>query len=182
MADSDNDPEWTEHVEDINDSFVQAVQQNVDAQTEFVKTWFDAIEESWDTTPDAVEDDMEGYARAYKTWMAAAEEQLDRTQDLLDGEAVSPDEFRDLWLKTANEAFKEVMGTSAFAAATADAVGDVVELQQQVDEAAEETLHTLGFATSGDIEEVGERLVELERRQHDIEQKLDEILDAVSQD
>jgi predicted nuclease with TOPRIM domain len=33
--------------------------------------------------------------------------------------------------------------------------------------------------TQSEIEEVGERLVELERRQHRVEEKLDRILEAV---
>jgi hypothetical protein len=37
----------------------------------------------------------------------------------------------------------------------------------------------MGFATTRDVEEVGERLVELERRQHAVEKKLDELLQRV---
>jgi hypothetical protein len=92
---------------------------------------------------------------------------------------VAPEDFRDIWLNAANESFKEVMGTSAFAAATGETVGDALELQQAIDAATEETLAALGFATGGDVEEVGARLVELERRQHAVEEKLDRVLAAL---
>jgi hypothetical protein len=39
----------------------------------------------------------------------------------------------------------------------------------------------MGFSTREDVEEVGERLVELERRQHEVEQKLDQILDHLEE-
>jgi len=180
--DTDTATDWTAQMAAMNESFRRAVEQNVDAQTRFVNSWFEAVDDAWDTTPEHVADGMEGYANAYQAWMAAAEAQLDRTQDLLEGEDVPVEDFRDIWLNTANEAFKEVMGTSAFAAATGETLSEILDIQQQVNESAADTLHALGFATDGDIDEVGERLVELERRQHAIEEKLDRILDAVEVD
>ena len=90
---------------------------------------------------------------------------------------VDPEEFRDIWFNAANTAFKESMSTTAFAAATGQNVEDVLDLQQQMNEATEQTLHGMGFATTGDVREVGERLVEIERRQHAIEEKLDQLLE-----
>jgi BMFP domain-containing protein YqiC len=45
----------------------------------------------------------------------------------------------------------------------------------------QDTVAQMGMATRDDVEEVGERLVELERRQHDVEEKLDRVLDAVEE-
>ena len=45
----------------------------------------------------------------------------------------------------------------------------------------QDTLAQMGMATRGDVEEVGERLVELERRQHNLEEKIDRLLDAVEE-
>jgi hypothetical protein len=53
----------------------------------------------------------------------------------------------------------------------------VLDFQQQMNDTAEETLHGMGFATTGDIREIGERLVEVERRQQAIESKLDQLID-----
>jgi len=107
------------------------------------------------------------------------QQMVERANDQLEGEDVDIEEFRDIWLNTANEAFKEVMSTTAFAKMTGETVGDVLELQEQADEAAQETLNSLGFATEGDVVEIGDRLVELERRQHAVEQKLDRVLEHV---
>jgi hypothetical protein len=183
MADSQDAPgtaeDWAAHVAEMNRTLLDAAEQNVEAQARFVESWFDAVENSWAASPETVTDGMAGYAAAYEAWMGAAEEQFDRTGDMLAGEDVSPEDFRDVWLNTANQAFKEVMSTSAFAAATGETVSDALELQREADEAAEDTLHALGFATEGDVVEVGSRLVELERRQHAVERKLDRVLDAL---
>jgi vacuolar-type H+-ATPase subunit I/STV1 len=125
-----------------------------------------------------MEEGVEGVARAYEAWMDAAEEAVELTEDAAAGEA-DPGEFRDLWLDAANTAFKRVMGTSAFAAATGQALDDALDLQADLDEAAQDTVREYGFATSDDVEEVGERIVELERRQHAVEEKLDELLDRL---
>ncbi|MFC7045680.1 poly(R)-hydroxyalkanoic acid synthase subunit [Halobacteriaceae archaeon GCM10025711] len=174
MADTE---EWTEFVEEMNESMLSAMEQNMEAQARFVETWLDTVETN--TSEERVTEGLQGYARAYEAWMRAAQEQYERAADAFSGEEVNLDEFRDIWLNTANESFKEVMSTTAFAATTGETVGDALELQAQVDEAAQDTLHTLGFATEGDIDEVGERLLELERRQHAVEEKLDRVLDAL---
>lgn len=173
--------EWSTFVEDVNTAFANAIEQNVEAQTRFVESWFDTLEETSDLTAETMGDGVGGYARAYRVWMNAAERHLERTADVFEGEEVSIEEFRDIWLNSANEAFKEVMSTSAFAAATGQTVEDALELQQEVDEAAATTLRSLGFATSEDVDEVAARLVELERRQHEVERKLDRIVEAVEE-
>jgi hypothetical protein len=167
--------DWNEFAERMSEQFTTALEQNVEAQAQFVETWFDTLEERMDAG--SADETMDGHARAYEAWMTAATEQLERSSDVLEGEDVDAEEFRDLWLNTANEAFSEVMATPAFAAATGQTVEQALEMRQQVDEAAQDTLSELGFATEGDVVEVGERLVELERRQHDVEQKLDRVLE-----
>lgn len=168
---------WEAYAQELNQTFVDALERNVEAQAAFVESWLDAVEDS--TTEAMLTDGVDGYARAYDAWMHAAQDQFERVSDAIEGEEVTIEEFRDVWLNTANRAFKEVMSTNAFAATTGETVGDALQLRRQVDEATEETLHGLGLPTTGDVSEVGERLVELERRQHDVETKLDRLLDAV---
>ncbi|WP_396613749.1 poly(R)-hydroxyalkanoic acid synthase subunit (plasmid) [Haloferax sp. S1W] len=172
--------EWTTYAEEMNEAMLAALERNVEAQSQFVESWLDALDETPEVTSETMSEGLDGYARAYEVWMNAAERQFERASDAFEGEEVSPDEFRDIWLNSANEAFKEVMDTSAFAAATGQTVEDALEIQQEVDDAAQSTLRTLGFATEGDIDEVAKRLVELERRQHAVETKLDRILDAMN--
>ena len=168
---------WNAFAEQWNEQFLDALEDNMEAQAQFVESWSETVGEV--SEENEISDGVEGYARAYETWMNASQQMVERMNDQLEGEDVDIEEFRDIWLNTSNEAFKEVMSTTAFAKMTGESVGDVLELQQQADEAAEETLHTLGFATESDVVEIGDRLVELERRQHAVEQKLDRVLEHI---
>ncbi|MFD1563106.1 poly(R)-hydroxyalkanoic acid synthase subunit PhaE [Haloarchaeobius amylolyticus] len=170
---------WNAFVEQWNEQFLEALEDNMEAQAQFVESWSETVGEVSEDTE--LSDGVEGYARAYETWMNASQQMVDRMNDQLEGEDVDVDEFRDIWLNTANEAFKDVMSTTAFAKMTGETVGDVLELQQQADEASQETLRSLGFATENDVVEIGDRLVELERRQHAVEEKLDRVLEHLDE-
>ncbi|MEF8881956.1 MAG: poly(R)-hydroxyalkanoic acid synthase subunit PhaE [Halapricum sp.] len=181
MSDTnDAQEEWNRMVEQMNEAVSESIEQNMEAQAAFMESWADAVE---DTVPeeDAVSEGLEGYNKAYEVWMDAAEQMFERSTDAARGEDVDPSDFRDIWLQSANEAFKEVMGTSAFAAANGQLVETMLEMRQEVDDINQETVAQLGFSTREDVEEVGERLVELERRQHAVEQKLDRVLDALEE-
>jgi hypothetical protein len=179
MSDSD-DPaaQWQGLVEDMNDAMVESMEQNMEMSAAFMESWADAME---DSVPDeeALASGVEGYDNAYEVWMDAAEQTFERTTDAAQGEDVAPEEFRDSWLQSANEAFKEVMSTSAFAAANGQLVSAMMDLREQTDEMGEETLAEMGMPTQSDVEEVGKRLVELERRQHRVEEKLDRVIEAL---
>lgn len=163
--------------EDQLEATFDAFERNMEAQARFVESWVDAIDT--DIDDDAITDGFEGYAKAYQTWMEAAENMVQSTADAAEGEEVDFREFRDIWLHAANQAFKDVMETTAFASATGETVGTALELKKQIDDAANDTLRELGFATANDVEEIGERLVELERRQHSVEKKIDQLLERV---
>ena len=165
-------------MEQMNDAVADSIEQNMKSQAAFVESWAEAVEDSV-PEEDAMAEGIQGYNRAYEVWMDAAEQMFERTTDAAQGEDIEPGEFRDIWLQSANEAFKEVMSTSAFAAANGQLVESMMEMRQEADEVSQETIAQLGFPTQGDVEEVGERLVELERRQHAVEQKLDRILDEL---
>ncbi|WP_435332620.1 poly(R)-hydroxyalkanoic acid synthase subunit [Haloarchaeobius sp. TZWWS8] len=172
--------DWNKFASQMNEQFFEAMEKNMEAQAEFVEKWSETVE-SGEFGEMKFGDSVEGYRRAYEAWMDAAEQMVERANDSMEGEDVEFEEFRDIWLNTANKAFKEVMNTTAFAAWTGSSVGQMLEMQQQADEAAEETLHQLGFATEGDVTEIGDRLVELERRQHAVEQKLDRVLEHLEE-
>ncbi|SEN41308.1 Poly(R)-hydroxyalkanoic acid synthase subunit (PHA_synth_III_E) [Halorientalis persicus] len=180
MSDTTNDPmdDWNEMVEEMNDAVADSVEQNMKAQAAFMESWAEAVEGSM-PEEDEVAEGFEGYNRAYEVWMDASEKMFERTTDAAQGEDVEPSEMRDIWLQSANEAFKEVMGTSAFAAANGQLVEAMMDMQEEADEVTQDTIQQLGLPTRDDVMEVGERLVELERRQHAVEQKLDEILEEL---
>ncbi|MEF8785705.1 MAG: poly(R)-hydroxyalkanoic acid synthase subunit PhaE [Haloarculaceae archaeon] len=181
MSDSNQmQDDWNEMVEQMNDAVADSVEQNMQAQAALIDAWSDAFDNSV-PEEDVVEDGIEGYNRAYEVWMDAAEEMFEKTTDAAEGEDIGPTEFRDIWLQSANDAFKEVMSTSAFASANGQLVETMMEMQQEVDEVTQDTVSQMGLPTRDDVEEVGDRLIELERRQHDVEQKLDRILDALEE-
>jgi hypothetical protein len=172
--------QWTEMVEEMNDAVADSLEQNMKSQAAFVESWADAVEDSV-PEEDAMAEGIQGYNRAYEVWMDAAEQLFERTTDAAQGEDVEPAEYRDIWLQSANEAFKEVMSTSAFAAANGQLVESMMEMRREADDVSQETLSQMGFSTRDDIDEVGERLVELERRQQDVEEKLDQIIDHLEE-
>lgn len=170
-------PDWETFMESANERYLEAFERNIDAQADFVESWMEALEASSDAG--TVENGLEGYAKAYQAWMEAAEKQVEQLTVSLEGEDISTEAFRDNWLQAANEAFKDVMSTSAFAATTGETIESVLDRMQETDEYAEDTLHTLGFATVGDVEEVGERLLDVERRQQSIEDKLETVIEEL---
>jgi len=177
---SNQQAQWTNMFEQMNEAVAESVEQNLEAQSALLESMTGSMEESV-PEEEVIADGIEGYANAYEVWMDAAEQMFDRTTDMAEGEDVAPEEFRDIWLRSANEAFSEVMSTSAFAAANGELVEQVMEMQQEVDELTQDQLSQMGMPTRDDVEEVGKRLVELERRQHEVETKLDRILDAVEE-
>jgi hypothetical protein len=167
-------------VEQLNEAVADSIEQNMEAQAALMESWTDGMDEGM-LEDDEVAEGIEGFSNAYEVWMDTAERMFERTTDAVEGEDVDPTEFRDLWLESANEAFKEVMSTSAFASANGQLVEAIMEAQQDVDEVTQDSLARIGMATRGDVVEVGERLVELERRQHKVETKLDRVLDALEE-
>ncbi|MFB6310080.1 MAG: poly(R)-hydroxyalkanoic acid synthase subunit PhaE [Salinirussus sp.] len=175
-----NGVEWSQLVEQYNEAVADSIEQNVEAQAAFVESWADAMEQNV-PEEDVLSEGVQGLSRAYEVWMDAAEDVMERAAAAAEGEDVDPSELRDVWLQSANQAFKEVMSTSAFASANGQLVTTLLEAQREVDEANQDTLAQLGFATRDDVEEVGERLVELERRQQAVEEQLEQIHDAVTE-
>lgn len=179
MNDTDDVQEqWARMVENMNEAVAKSMEQNMEASAAFMESWADAIEENV-PNEETMAEGVEGYNRAYEVWMRAADQMVERTADAASGEEVESTEFRDIWLQSANQAFKEIMGTSAFAAANGQLVNAMMEMRQHTDEISEDTLSQLGMATQSNVEEVGERLVELERRQHAVEKKLDRIIEEL---
>jgi len=182
---SDNNPQdiqqnWMQMVEQMNEAMSQSVEQNIQAQAQFMETWSETIEESM-PDEETMSESFDSYQRAYDVWMDAADQMYERVTDAAEGEDVAMTEFRDIWLRSANEAFKEVMGTTAFAAAQGNLIEQMMEMQQQAGDVSQDTLEQFGLPTRDDVDEVGKRLVELERRQQDVEEKLDRILNHLEE-
>ncbi len=171
--------EFESMFQEMTESYMEAVEENVDAQAALFEQWTTAMEEAMDE--EQLQEGYEGMMSAYEVWMDAAEDSFDRMSEMTAGEDVDPTEFRDIWLSAANNAFKEVLSTTAFAAATGETTDVALDLRQEFDDAAMDTLEMYGFATREDVLEIGERLVEVERRQHAVETKLDRILEHLDE-
>ncbi|WP_435196252.1 poly(R)-hydroxyalkanoic acid synthase subunit PhaE [Natronomonas sp. EA1] len=180
MTDNEMQEQWNRMVENMNQAVAESVEQNMDAQARFMEAWAETMDQSM-PDEDAMEDSLESYNAAYSVWMDAADRMFERLTDAAEGEDVAVTEFRDIWLQSANEAFKEVMGTTAFAAATGNVVESMMELQREAEDVSQDTLTRMGLPTRDDMDEVGERLIELERRQHAVEKKLDRVLEHLEE-
>ena len=168
---------WVERVSSLNDLYAETVAETMDAQGRVVEAWLDSLEDA--TSQERADESVEALFDVYGVWMQAARDSVEELTDAMEGEDVPVERFRDIWLTAANRAFKEVMWTSAFADAVGESTDDVLEFRRRLDEVTEATLHELGLPTEGDVAEVGERLVELERRQHALEERIEDALDAV---
>ncbi|MCQ4333532.1 poly(R)-hydroxyalkanoic acid synthase subunit [Natronomonas sp. F2-12] len=192
-SDPDRTPEqWNEIVARMNERMVEGMEASTEAQAEFVESWVDAFDAFESINEEQFSrEGSEGNTRAHSVWMEAAEETAEKMAAAARGGEIDPEEVRDLWLDSANEAFKEVISTDAFSSMTGRSVEDALDVRETVDESAQATLREFGFATERDVREVGERLVELERRQkklqrelgrlEDVETKLDRVLEHLEE-
>ncbi len=160
---------------EMNDELVSGVEQYLEAQQSFLDAWQRSIEQSTDDA--LVTSGVSGITDAYEIWMDASNQWMEQFAAAAEGEELDPREIRDIWLRAANDSSKALMNTEAFAKLTGESVSDSLELQRQRDEALQAMMEGMGMASSETVEEVGDRLVELERRQHAVEEKLDRLLE-----
>jgi len=170
--------EFNEALEGMNEAVAASMERNLEVQAAFLESMTDAFLGSV-PEEEQIEDGIEGYMSASEVWIEAAEQAAEATADTFEGEEFDPETFRDIWLRAANESLGELTSTEAFAAANGELVGAMLERRQELDEMTQDSLAQAGFATQEDVSEVAERLVELERRQHDVERKLDRVLEAL---
>lgn len=168
---------WGSWAESMNERFAEAAEANAEAQLRFTEAWLDAVEEA--SEDESMAEGTASLYRAYEVWMSAAHDTFELVNDSVEGEDVPVEAFRDTWLNAANQAFKEVMSTTTFSMATGRSIDDLLEFREELSEVTESTLHEAGLATRGDVQEVGERLLELERRYDDLSGKIDDVLEAV---
>lgn len=161
----------------LNEDYLETAEQTMAAQARMVDAWLDTVDEF--ASRERLEEDAEAIYDAYDVWMQAAEDTVEQISDVLEGEEVPVERFRDTWLNAANRSFKNAMRTSMFAQVTGRSIDEVMDMRRLTNEFTETALHDMGLPTDGDIEEVGERLVELERRQHGVEERLDRILESL---
>lgn len=167
-------------VEQMNETFLHSLEENVAAQSALVESWSEALEASL-PEEETISEGIEGYTAAIEVFLEGTEELVGETTQAMESGEVDPRAIRDIWLRSSNEALKELMSTTAFAAANGEFVDSMLELDQEIDELTQDSLADVGIATRDDVGEVAERLIELERRQHEVERKLDTILEVLEE-
>ncbi len=121
------------------------------------------------TTPPLPSPSPTAFADATRIWINAVGEATRRTQEAVQkGQPIAPDAFVDVWTKAASELSQAVVSDAAFAALTGQWVNAVSKAKVDAKKAATNQIREVGFATHEDVEEVGKRLIELERRVHDL--------------
>jgi len=162
----------------MNEAFATTVERNAEAQAALVEAMSDAM---LGTVPDESElsDGLQGYVSASAVWMEAADRTVEETITAMEEEDIDPETFRDIWMRATNDALSELFSTEAFAGANGELMQAMLSRREAFDEIQQDSLAQAGFATQEDVSEVAKRLVELERRQQDIEERLDRILEAV---
>ncbi len=166
-----------DQMEEAAEIATEAFERNAELGAAMTEAWFDAFDSQADE--ENYEDAFEGYTKAAETWMEAYNDVAEGTANTIESGEFEAEEVRDIWLNAANQALKDVMTTSAFAAATGDTMKQAMEMKKQMDDAADDAIAEMGFATSADVTEVGERLVEVERRIHEVESKIDRLIEEV---
>lgn len=161
----------------LSEEIMRGMDQYIDAQTSFLEAWEESVRTN--TDDEVITSGAAGIADAYEIWLTASREWTEQLIAAAEGEELDARDVRDVWLRAANESAQALMSTTAFARVTGQQVQDSLELQQQQDEAMQAMLEAMGLPTVHTVDEVGERLVELERRQHAVEQKLDRLLEAL---
>ncbi len=170
---------WWETATAANRQYAESVGRTMTAGNRFADAWMDLVDATTDQS--YLDETAEAAVESQEIWLRAAEDTANRAADAVEGEEIEPERFRDIWLNAANRAFKNAMETTAFAALTGESVDEALAVRREYDEVREDLLHEWGLATAGDVREVGERLVELERRQQAVEERLDRVLDAVEE-
>jgi len=158
-------------------AYTEMVTATMEAGDRATEAWLDAVDDA--TRQEFLDEEAAVPFDVYGVWMQAARDTFEHATEAVEGEDVPVERFRDTWLTAANRAFKRAMSTSAFADATGRSTDATLAWRQEWDEAMTDALHAAGLPTDDDVREVGERLVEVERRQHGVEERLDDAIAAL---
>lgn len=163
----------TEQALHASEQAMKAYAVNMEMGRAFLETWTRSLAHLQATTaasskPEAASASAQApFADATRAWVNAVTEATHRTQEAFaKGETLSPDSYAEIWSQAASQVAQEIVKDAAFAKITGEWVNEAAKSKGQAREAAEARLAELGFATTRDIEEVGTRLIEVERRLH----------------
>lgn len=155
------------------DAFLRATRAASEAQTAYLENLFGTLQSQ------ASRPSTSAYGEAFKVWVQALQEANRLTLEAAEkGEAPPTEEIFDLWTNAFADISKSLIWNPTYAAAQGEVVSASLDARRRLQEQGEASLRAMGVATRSDVLEVARRLVELERRQHDLTRTLQAFLDA----
>lgn len=174
MAEPSKEQEWNEWNRRAAESLAKAQGASLEASRAFFEAWQKAVPgmAGMAATPGANGASTAAtmpFQAAGEAWMRAVAEAGARTQEAFaSGKPLAPDDFVDIWTKAASEVGTRIVEDPAFAQMTGQMVNANMKLREETRAQADARLKEMGLASATDVAEVGRRLVELERRIHDL--------------
>ena len=170
-------PGWGRAVEWQYETARATLERSLELQRTVVDNWIAAAESA--APPEAPQRaQLRRLEWGYDIWEETLLNALVHLDDAITEDGIDLRQLQMIWLHAMDDAFSEVMRRPAFAAETNDTLEAVLTEQRQLNHLRRDFLHASNLPTDRDIEEAGERLLNLEARQKKIEEKLDAILDA----
>lgn len=119
------------------------------------------------------------FAKAQQIWTEALQETNRMSLEALQrGETPPVEEIFDLWTNAQADMIRNVIWTPGFAEAQGRALNAALDQRKRSMDQMESNLRAMGMPTRSDMMEVAKRLVELERRQHELTKLLQTLVDA----
>ncbi|SEP08486.1 hypothetical protein SAMN04487948_11383 [Halogranum amylolyticum] len=172
-------PGWGRAVEWQYETARATLERSLEMQRTVVDSWITAAESTAPPeTPQRAQ--LRRLEWGYNIWEETLLNTLVHLDDAIREDGIDLRQLQMIWFHAMDDAFSEVMSRPMFVAEMNDTLEDVLTEQQQLNELRRDFLHASNLPTDRDLEEVGERLLNLEARQKKIEEKLDMILDAVN--
>lgn len=165
--------EWNEWNRRVAETMVKTQTASLEASKAFFDAWQKAI-------PTMGQGQVPGlgavpFQAAGDAWIRAIGEAGRRAQEAAaSGKTLTPDDYVDVWTRAASEVGQRIVEDPAFAQMTGQMVNANMTMREEAHAQRDARLKELGLASSSDLSEVARRLVELERRVHELTQLLRE--------
>lgn len=121
------------------------------------------------------------FGESFRIWTQTIDQASQMTVERAsNGEGPPVEDLVNLWTNAYADAMKPMLGSPLYAAAQGETVDAALDARKRLQEQAEHSLRSVGISTRSDLLEVGQRLIELERRQQRVENLLREIRSQIS--
>lgn len=112
---------------------------------------------------------LEAHRKLYETWLEATRDSLEKLQGAVAPAKAEPpplsyEGLYDLWINAYAKLFTEAMNTPLFAATIGQYLDTMLEIKKGLNHSTGKTLKALGLPTRGDLDEIYERLIAIDRR------------------